>query len=68
MSTIDKPCLRKCCLTEDDICLGCYRHLDAILAWSTYTEKEKILILSQSKILKENNSSKNNWYAFGSIQ
>ncbi|MGZ8189828.1 MAG: DUF1289 domain-containing protein [Methylococcaceae bacterium] len=28
------PCIRKCCLNEDDICLGCFRSLDEIMYWT----------------------------------
>jgi predicted Fe-S protein YdhL (DUF1289 family) len=27
------PCVRNCCLDDDDVCLGCGRRLDEILAW-----------------------------------
>jgi predicted Fe-S protein YdhL (DUF1289 family) len=27
------PCVRNCCLDEHDVCLGCGRRLDEILAW-----------------------------------
>lgn len=27
------PCVRNCCLDDDDVCLGCGRKLDEILAW-----------------------------------
>lgn len=39
------PCVRDCCLDEQDICLGCGRHVDEILRWrqSTASEREAIL-------------------------
>ena len=27
------PCVRKCTLDDDDICVGCFRHIDEICAW-----------------------------------
>lgn len=27
------PCVRNCCLNEQDICMGCFRHLSEITAW-----------------------------------
>jgi predicted Fe-S protein YdhL (DUF1289 family) len=27
------PCVRNCCLDDDEVCLGCGRKLDEILAW-----------------------------------
>ncbi|WP_206483120.1 DUF1289 domain-containing protein [Thalassotalea sp. G2M2-11] len=40
------PCIRNCCLNEQDVCLGCYRHLDEITGWQAFTKQEKIAILS----------------------
>jgi len=37
----DNPCVRNCCLDEHDICLGCFRTLDEILAWRALTKKER---------------------------
>lgn len=33
MNAIPSPCIRNCCLDEDDICMGCFRSLDEIIAW-----------------------------------
>ncbi|WP_115898306.1 DUF1289 domain-containing protein [Marinomonas pollencensis] len=38
---IDSPCIRQCCLNEQDICLGCFRSLKEILAWSAASQNEK---------------------------
>lgn len=35
------PCVRTCCLDDQDICLGCGRTLDEIRRWSEMTESEK---------------------------
>lgn len=47
----DTPCIRNCCLNEQDICLGCYRTLQEILAWhnASATEKETILAHCQHR-------------------
>ncbi len=39
------PCIRNCCLNDQDICLGCYRSLHEILIWqaASVEEKQKIL-------------------------
>ncbi|MFA5982499.1 MAG: DUF1289 domain-containing protein [Methylococcaceae bacterium] len=34
MKPIDSPCVRNCCLDENDICLGCFRSLSEITRWS----------------------------------
>ncbi len=45
-TTIESPCVRNCCLNEKDICLGCFRHIDEIVSWKTYSvaDKEQVLI------------------------
>ncbi|HAY93338.1 DUF1289 domain-containing protein [Shewanella sp.] len=35
------PCIRNCCLDQQDICLGCFRHLDEILAWRAMSDVER---------------------------
>ena len=42
---VASPCVRNCCLDHDDLCLGCFRTLDEILAWggSGTPEREAIL-------------------------
>jgi len=42
---IASPCVRQCCLDERDICLGCYRSLDEILAWHTMDQQQKSALL-----------------------
>ncbi len=42
------PCIRNCCLDEQDICMGCFRTLKEILAWHHSTDDEKRIILSLS--------------------
>ncbi|MCG9682175.1 DUF1289 domain-containing protein [Vibrio sp. Isolate23] len=39
------PCVRNCCLDGDDICLGCFRTLNEILEWRSYTDEEKRAVL-----------------------
>lgn len=41
---LSSPCVRNCCLDQDDICLGCYRHLDEIIAWHSSTNEQKLMI------------------------
>lgn len=50
---IESPCIRNCCLSEEDICLGCFRSLDEIIAWSTVSDQERKLILARSKVRKD---------------
>ena len=43
--TVASPCIRNCCLDDDDICLGCYRSLDEILLWAGASDDEKMEML-----------------------
>jgi len=45
LNNISSPCVRNCCLNEDDICLGCFRSLGEIIKWGASTEQEKEDIL-----------------------
>lgn len=42
------PCVRNCCLNEQDICLGCFRHLSEIKDWNKLSEKEKEKVLASA--------------------
>jgi predicted Fe-S protein YdhL (DUF1289 family) len=60
-TNIESPCVRNCCLNGDDICLGCFRHIDEILAWKSYKNSEKQAVNSscqQRRLLAECKLSK----------
>ncbi len=44
---IASPCVRNCCLNEVDICLGCFRHIDEIMAWRQLDDTGKRAVLAQ---------------------
>jgi len=55
------PCVRNCCLNEQDICMGCFRHVNEIKAWQASTDNEKLHILQKAelrRIQKKNNPKK----------
>jgi predicted Fe-S protein YdhL (DUF1289 family) len=56
----DSPCLRNCCLDDDDICLGCFRHIDEITSWRAYSNEEKQDVVTLCKQRKEENQNKSN--------
>lgn len=33
-SHVASPCVRNCCLNEDDVCLGCFRSITEITQWN----------------------------------
>ena len=49
--TTQSPCVRNCCLDENDICLGCGRLLDEILRWRSMSdaEREEIQVLARNR-------------------
>jgi len=50
---VASPCVRNCCLDDDDVCLGCFRHMDEILAWQQLDVRAKKTVLSQCQQRKE---------------
>ncbi len=46
---IQSPCVRNCCLNEEDICLGCFRSLLEITKWGEANRQERILILNNAR-------------------
>ena len=49
MSDIESPCVRDCCLNDEDICLGCFRSLDEITDWSVANNQKRIVILHNTR-------------------
>jgi predicted Fe-S protein YdhL (DUF1289 family) len=47
-TSVASPCVRKCCLNEEDICLGCFRSLDEIIHWSEASDTERRTILAST--------------------
>jgi predicted Fe-S protein YdhL (DUF1289 family) len=41
--------VRNCCLDEDNVCMGCGRALDEIVAWGTASDADKAAILERSR-------------------
>lgn len=44
-NSITSPCIRNCCLDEQDMCVGCFRLLDEIIAWGDASPEQKQHIL-----------------------
>ncbi len=38
---IKSPCTGKCSIDIQDVCIGCYRHLDEITSWKNMSDQEK---------------------------
>jgi hypothetical protein len=43
------PCIRTCCLDDDDVCIGCGRSLAEIVSWGTASDDEKREVLARSR-------------------
>ncbi len=50
----DSPCVRQCCLNRDDVCMGCFRTLDNILKWTTYSAAMRQQVLAECATRKAN--------------
>ena len=48
---MESPCIKVCTL-EGNICIGCFRTIEQITKWGTYTDKEKRKVIKESKIRK----------------
>ena len=44
---VPSPCIRECCLDQDNICLGCHRSLREICDWSDSSDAERLDILAR---------------------
>lgn len=42
------PCVRRCTLDPDDLCVGCGRTLDEILEWAGAPTDRKLMIRSEA--------------------
>jgi len=45
---IASPCVRNCCLDDQDICLGCHRSVEEIIAWGNASNAERRAILERA--------------------
>lgn len=56
----DSPCVRNCCLDDEDICVGCFRHIDEITSWRDYSDEEKQSIYDLCKQRQDKKQNKSN--------
>lgn len=49
VSATGSPCVRNCCLDDDDVCLGCGRAIAEIVGWSRATDGERAIILIRAR-------------------
>ena len=53
VDALASPCVRNCCLDEDNVCMGCGRSLEEIIAWSGASDADKRAILDRSRARTE---------------
>ncbi len=41
------PCIRVCTLDENDVCVGCRRTLDEIVAWAGLSPEEQHAVIAR---------------------
>ena len=51
--SIPSPCVRNCCLDDNDVCLGCFRTITEICGWSAASEAEKAEILARCGLRRQ---------------
>jgi len=47
---VESPCIRLCTLDDQDICLGCFRSMAEICAWSRASNDERRQIVVASEL------------------
>ena len=57
LSKIKSPCIRNCCLDENDICLGCFRSVTEIKQWAVVDDDMKRVIIDNANARKNYNKS-----------
>ena len=62
---VASPCVRNCCLDENDICLGCFRSITEICGWATASDAERREILARCQVRGEEMRGKKNLRARG---
>ncbi|WP_109762140.1 DUF1289 domain-containing protein [Pleionea mediterranea] len=45
MNAVRSPCRSTCKLNQQDVCVGCYRHMDEIANWNRLSERQKHLVI-----------------------
>ena len=45
---LESPCVRNCCLDDEDVCLGCGRTLAEIRAWTSLAEAQRKEVLAKA--------------------
>ncbi|HIV71322.1 MAG TPA: DUF1289 domain-containing protein [Candidatus Aquabacterium excrementipullorum] len=47
---VASPCVRRCTLDQDDVCVGCGRTLDDIRQWGEMTEAQRAECVARAEV------------------
>lgn len=50
---IASPCVRICCLDDDNVCLGCFRAVEEITRWGEASDAERQAILVAARARRQ---------------
>ena len=53
VTSVASPCVRNCCLDENDVCLGCHRSMAEIMRWNEADDAERREILARCRQREE---------------
>lgn len=56
MADINKPCIKQCCLNEEEICLGCFRTFNDMCLWNKSSIEEKKEMMQRAERRKIENA------------
>ncbi|ABO23577.1 DUF1289 domain-containing protein [Shewanella loihica] len=57
---MQSPCVARCGLNEEDICMGCFRHIDEIVGWGQADEARQAEIWDNVNRRKQQGKSGEN--------
>ncbi|MBI2381724.1 MAG: DUF1289 domain-containing protein [Gammaproteobacteria bacterium] len=58
---VASPCVRNCCLDDEDICLGCFRHIEEITGWSAMDDAQRQACLARCASRRAQRESLGRW-------
>ena len=47
VAAVESPCIKVCVLDDQQVCIGCQRTLDEIVAWESLSDDARLLVLER---------------------
>ncbi|NIA02902.1 MAG: DUF1289 domain-containing protein [Planctomycetia bacterium] len=57
-TAVPSPCVDRCCLNDNDVCMGCFRSLQEILNWGGADSQTRLEILQIVDARRQQQQSK----------